>query len=1352
MLGREQLQQPDTTRQRRTPQKADPVPVRAGQRLFGLITCAFSHDEFDAVVEAQFDCRELAPEVCLGFECAGGGWVVARVFVSYASEDIVVAEAVRRWLDDDHHEVFLAGHVDVGIAAGEAWRSRLYERLRWADALVCVVTSASVASMWCTAEVSSALLWGIRLIPIVAERGVMHPLLSDTQHIELTDNQVDVPVVLARALRRIDTAGGWGWPDGRSPFPGLRPLDVEDHRVFFGRTHEVEQLAGLLRSSVEHAEGAVLLVVGPSGCGKSSLVRAGLVHVMAEESDWWTLSPMLPGADPVAGLVHELAATAKELGLDWTLDEANHRVQNGGLRGVAGELLLAAGARRLLVVIDQFEEVLTQAPAAARAQLARLLRPALGGPVQVVATLRPEFLDQLLSDTALEAIPTHLYPLCPLSRDALRTVIEGPCRLAGIKVDEELVARMVADTDSGDALPLLAFTLAQLSDGVGRGGQLSAQRYDQIGGVRGALTSQAQAALAEAGQATGRDRKQVIAGLLRLATVDEQGRPTQWRVPRDELPAPVVRELDAFVRRRLLTTNTDQGRVVVGVAHEAFLSAWAPLAHAIQDNAVALRAGRAVEQAAIEWDQGHRPPARLWERGQLAAARADIGAYLHGRDLVTNRVDLSPTARDFLHVSIRRDRLRRGRAITVLSVLLILAVVAAGIAVVAQRATARERNAAVSQRVATQALELRATNPALAAQLALAAYRATPTAEARGSLLSTGATPDVTRLTGHTNAVKGVAISPDGHTLATGSDDKIVRLWDISVSLHPRLLSTLTGHTSYVPRVAFSPDGHILASASDDTTARLWDVRDPRRPSLLSRITGHTGIVYGVAFSPDGNTVATASKDATARLWDVRDPHHPHPLGTLTSNGGFSSVAFSPNGHALATSSYDDKNPRLWDVRDLNHPLALGTLIGHTSGVSTVAFSPDGHTLATASYDDGTARLWGVSDPNHPTVLGILSGHIGGVSSAAFSPDGHTLATSSQDTTARLWDISNPSQPRLLDILTGHVDMVYSVAFSPDGHMLATGSYDDTARLWNLSGPVIKGHTNTVAAAAFSPDGRTLATASYDWTARLWDVHDARQPSPLATFTDHTGSVSSVAFSSDGRIMATGARDGKTAQLWDIHDFHNPVPLATATGNQQGVFWVALSPDGHTLASAGQDTTVRLWDISDPHQPRPLATLTDHRDIVYAVAFSPDGRTLASASGDRTARLWNVRDPAHPSPLATLTNHSDIVYSIAFSPDGHTLATASADNTARLWDLHDLHHPSPLGALTGHTSSVRSVAFSPDGHTLTTASADSTAHLWETNIDSVTTRICQTTPTITQSEWNQYLPDLPYQPPCPPAT
>ena len=144
-------------------------------------------------------------------------------------------------------------------------------------------------------------------------------------------------------------------------------------------------------------------------------------------------------------------------------------------------------------------------------------------------------------------LSTTIYPLRPLRREALRLVIEGPARLAGINVEDELVARLVEDTDSGDALPLLAFTLGQLAGGVRRGGQLSAAHYEQLGGVQGALIRQADAALADAVGAGGRSREQVIAGLLQLVTADEQGRPTRWRVNCGYLLDPVVVELDAFV-------------------------------------------------------------------------------------------------------------------------------------------------------------------------------------------------------------------------------------------------------------------------------------------------------------------------------------------------------------------------------------------------------------------------------------------------------------------------------------------------------------------------------------------------------------------------------------------------------------------------------------------------------------------------------------------------------------------------------------------------------------------------------------------------------------------------------------
>lgn len=208
--------------------------------------------------------------------------------------------------------------------------------------------------------------------------------------------------------------------------------------------------------------------------------------------------------------------------------------------------------QRYLLVVDQAEELLTQSASAERERFAELVCPALSGPMHLVGALRPEFVDQLLSDLGLAGLPTFIYPLRPLRREALCAVIEKPAQQAEIEVDEGLVD----DTDSGEALPLLAFTLAELAQGVTRGGRLSGARYDQLGWVQGALIRHAETALAEASRVGDRSREEVISGLLRLVTVEEQGRPTRWRVPRADLPKRVVTELDVFVAHRLLTIDT----------------------------------------------------------------------------------------------------------------------------------------------------------------------------------------------------------------------------------------------------------------------------------------------------------------------------------------------------------------------------------------------------------------------------------------------------------------------------------------------------------------------------------------------------------------------------------------------------------------------------------------------------------------------------------------------------------------------------------------------------------------------------------------------------------------------------
>jgi hypothetical protein len=250
--------------------------------------------------------------------------------VSHASEDYVLAAELHEWLLEDGHEVFLDQDFRDGIALGDEWEPRLHERLRWADAVVCLVTASYRKSLWCAAEVGIARSRGSRLLPLRAEPGEAYPLLTPSryQYADLVRDPIAARERLREALYLLNVGGGSGWQDDLSPFPGLRRFDIDRHGVFFGRASDVSELVTRLRSPSDASNRAMLLVVGPSGCGKSSLVRAGLLPVMVREPGWLTLPPIVPGVEPVAALAQALASRAKELQFDWSVssvrDPLNH--------------------------------------------------------------------------------------------------------------------------------------------------------------------------------------------------------------------------------------------------------------------------------------------------------------------------------------------------------------------------------------------------------------------------------------------------------------------------------------------------------------------------------------------------------------------------------------------------------------------------------------------------------------------------------------------------------------------------------------------------------------------------------------------------------------------------------------------------------------------------------------------------------------------------------------------------------------------------------------------------------------------------------------------------------------------
>ncbi|CAE7160488.1 unnamed protein product [Rhizoctonia solani] len=286
------------------------------------------------------------------------------------------------------------------------------------------------------------------------------------------------------------------------------------------------------------------------------------------------------------------------------------------------------------------------------------------------------------------------------------------------------------------------------------------------------------------------------------------------------------------------------------------------------------------------------------------------------------------------------------------------------------------------------------------------------------------------------------------------------------------------GHTEVVQSVAFSPDGKSVASGSRDKTIRMWDAYSSS--SIGGPLKGHSDWVWSVSYSPLGNLIASGSGDRTIRLWDTDTGQH---SGTLQGDHTFLSVAFSPDAKLIASgSSGVPSDPtgcavQLWDV--LSKKAAPKPFQGHTRSVESVAFSSDGTRLVSGS-SDSTIRVWDVE--RGVTIVGPLNGHFNTVNSTTFSLDGVQIVSCSDDGTIRLWDARNGGL--IGKPCKDHLGWVQSVAFSTRGTYVASGGGDKTVRLWDTrTGRQVdqfQEHTNSVTSVAFSPCGQYVASGSYD--------------------------------------------------------------------------------------------------------------------------------------------------------------------------------------------------------------------------------------------------------------------------------
>jgi glucose repression regulatory protein TUP1 len=302
----------------------------------------------------------------------------------------------------------------------------------------------------------------------------------------------------------------------------------------------------------------------------------------------------------------------------------------------------------------------------------------------------------------------------------------------------------------------------------------------------------------------------------------------------------------------------------------------------------------------------------------------------------------------------------------------------------------------------------------------------------------------------HESVVCCVRFSHDGKYVATGCN-RSAQIFDVQTG---EKVCVLEDHNAvemsadlYIRSVCFSPDGRYLATGAEDKLIRVWDIQTR---TIRNHFSGHEQDIYSLDFARDGRTIASGSGDRTVRLWDIEQGSN---TLTLTIEDGVTTVAISPDTNYVAAGSLD-KSVRVWDIHTGYLAERLEGADGHRDSVYSVAFSPNGKELVSGSLDR-TIKMWELSGPRGDRSQAVpkggkciktFEGHRDFVLSVALTPDAQWVLSGSKDRGVHFWD---PRTGTTQVMLQGHKNSVISVAPSPAGGYFATGSGDMKARIWS---------------------------------------------------------------------------------------------------------------------------------------------------------------------------------------------------------------------------------------------------------------------------------------------------------------
>jgi len=1130
---------------------------------------------------------------------------------------------------------------------------------------------------------------------------------------------------------------------GRSPYPGLAAFTEEDAEFFFGRETEVARMWRKLTSR------RLLAVIGPSGVGKSSFLCAGVIPAKPDE---WGVLVCQPGEAPFAALARALVPVFGGDG------EAIARLV--GLREPGETVAMMSRWRQqhgqALLIVDQFEELLTLNPREVQASFAGLLRRAVDeADVHVLLSMRDDFLYRCHDLEPLAPVFEDLTPVKTPKAEALRRALVEPARRLGFAFEDDgLPEEMVAEVEGErGALPMLAFAIARLWESRDEERELlTRQAYVDLGGVGGALAQHAEATL----KAIGDERLPIVREIFRnLVTAEGTRAVREWEemlsVFADDRRSDAEQVLRFLIDARLLTSfeeeavEGDRSRHIE-VVHEALLSWWPRLVRWRTQDADAAQLRDQLRQAARTWDEHGRTNDYLWSGMAFREFSLWREGYSGG---------LSETEEAFARAMTTHARRMKHRRRVAISALFVILLAVIGVVGVSRQEAVAEANRAEASKLVALGRTVLDTRPTEAIAYAAASLELSDTPEARRlALRALWAGPPATVLPGGDPSY-AIAFSPDGRRVAVGYPRGVVRVFrnDGGAPLTFQAFERAHGR---VFDLFFSPDGRLLVGGAQfaDGEVRVWEtegwqlVRGLQSPEPPETLRDNNGLSKAFGFVEPGlSTVLTVTfrhQDHPRALdqgfWVLRrwpvDGGPPEFIGEVAGTlSPFASVDL-PHG-LLAVGTGGNLHLHHLDTVGREPPRVIGRFSGGLVFGTELAFDPKGALLAACDVDE-VMRLWRVDgDGKLPEREFVAGGRPAGT---AFSPDGSRLAMASVVAGGRLWDLRGPAAADPLHLGVEGSNLA-TVAFTPDGRWLALASCGKEPRqlaMWPVSdrySRVVRHPSGTFRRIAeFHPNESQifLVVAEKDGFESLlsWPLKAAAGREPTVLFRGLELELSSIAVDPQGRFLVVGSYSG-------VHR----IPLdGTAPTVLEGVKRSArlvLDPTGRYLAGAGHPVTVIDLETGER-----LEAEVPGDGLAKNYAFDPAGQLVVTRRG--VVSRWhpetgnsevllkervNFAEPlADGRSLFVVLEGAERMYTIHdfedgsrtelprahqagrvdFDPMGAIVASGHPDGEIRVGSLFD-EEPH---LLLGHELGSTDVWVSPDGKLVASIGGDGELRLW----------------------------------------